>query len=101
MVKNSLQKSLKFLNVLSMNFTSLEKNKRSLKFKWDILNTKINRIELKRHVVTLNQASDYIRINDVDEEIIAQLLPDKGIVICIALENSYHIELLYETQYFN
>ena len=59
--------------------------------------TKVQRIKSEWHEKILNQASKYIKTNNVNDELILKMSAEKETAVHIALENFHHKDLLHET----
>jgi hypothetical protein len=62
--------------------------------------TKVQRIESERHS-TLENAMEYIKTHDVNENSIQDFSIEEGNALRVAPENSYHDNLLKEMQTLN
>ena len=83
-----------------MEFNIFKEKQKLIEAQSNLLMIKVQRIESEKHH-TLDDAKEYIKTHDINENSIKDFNEEEGNAIRVALEDSYHDELLKETKMLN
>ena len=89
------------LECITAEFNIYREKQKILEIQGNLLLIKIQRIEADRHGKTLDKVTDFVKHNEVNEEVLSSYSTKEESALCVALKNIHHNKLIKETQNLN